>query len=144
MKFGLSLALILVAGPSLGQTVPGLAHLRDTSEDARPLSVSIWYPSEEKASGTVGGTPVFVGVAAAPNAEFTQSALPLVVVSHGGLRSATDSGAWLSSSIARAGFVVAEINAPRPDNAAVALNEIWQRPQDISRAIGRQDLGAAN
>lgn len=135
MKFGLSLALILVAGPSLAQTVPGLAHLRDTSDDARPLSVSIWYPSEEKASGTVGGNPVFEGVAAAPDAEFTQSPLPLVVISHGGLRSATDSGAWLSSSIARAGFVVVEVNAPRPDNAEAAVNEIWQRPQYISRAI---------
>ncbi|MFG6637931.1 hypothetical protein ACGYJ8_18585 [Sulfitobacter sp. 1A12126] len=91
MKFGLSLALILVAGPSLAQTVPGLAHLRDTSEDARPLSVSIWYPSEEKALGTVGGNPVFEGVAAAANAEFTQNSLPLVVMSHGGLQSATDS-----------------------------------------------------
>jgi len=135
MKFGLSLALILAAGPSLAQSVPGFAHLLDTSADARPLSLSIWYPSEGKASTTVGGNPVFEGAAAAPNAEFTQSALPLVVVSHGGLRSATDSGAWLSSSIARAGFIVVEVNAPRPDNAAVALNEIWQRPRDIRRAI---------
>ncbi|WP_406870909.1 hypothetical protein ABEB22_04290 [Thioclava sp. 'Guangxiensis'] len=135
MKFGLSLILILLAGPSLSQTVPGLAHLLDTSEDARPLSVSIWYPSEAKASTSVGGNPVFEGVAAAPNAEFTHSALPLVIVSHGGLRSATDSGAWLSSSIARAGFVVAEVNAPHPDNAAAALNEIWQRPRDIRRVI---------
>ncbi|MDF3383118.1 MULTISPECIES: hypothetical protein [Sulfitobacter] len=135
MKFSLSLALILAAGPSLAQTVPGLAHLRDTSENGLPLSVSIWYPSEEKSSGTVGGNPVFEGVAAAPNAEFTQSSLPLVILSHGGLRSATDSGAWLSSSIARAGFVVAEVNAQRPDNAEAAVNEIWQRPQNISRAI---------
>lgn len=135
MKFGLSLALILAAAPSFAQTVPGIAHLRDTSAEARPLALSIWYPSEDKASGTVGGNPVFEGAAAAPDARFAQRALPLVVVSHGGLRSATDSGAWLSASIAQAGFVVVEVNAPRPDNGATALNEIWQRPHDISRAI---------
>lgn len=135
MKFGISLALILAAAPCLAETSAGVAHLRDTSVDERPLLLSIWYPSEEQASGTIGGNPVFEGAPAAPDAPFTEVALPLVVLSHGGLRSATDSGAWLSSSIARAGYVVVEVNAPRPDNAATALNEIWRRPQDIRRAI---------
>lgn len=135
MKFGISLALILAAGPCLAETSAGVAHLRDTSVDERPLSLSVWYPSEEQASGTIGGNPVFEGAPAAPDAPFPESAFPLVVVSHGGLRSATDSGAWLSASIARAGYVVVEVNAPRPDNAVLALNEIWRRPQDIRRTI---------
>lgn len=135
MKFGLSLVLILAAAPCLAETATGVAYLHDTSVEERPLSLSIWYPSEEQASATIGGNPVFKGVSAAPDAHFPEGALPLVMVSHGGLRSASDSGAWLSSSIARAGYVVVEVNAPRPDNAAIALNEIWRRPQDIRRAI---------
>jgi len=135
MKLRLSLALILAATPCLAETAAGVAHLHDTSVEQRPLSMSIWYPSEEQASATVGGNPVFEGVSAAPDAHFPTGALPMVVVSHGGLRSAPDSGAWLSSSIARAGYVVVEVNAPRPDTAANALNEIWQRPQDIRRTI---------
>lgn len=135
MKFGISLALILAAAPCLAETAAGVAHLRDTSMDERPLSLSIWYPSEEQPTGTIGGNPVFEGASAVPDAPFPEDAFPLVVLSHGGLRSATDSGAWLSSSIARAGYVVVEVNAPRPDNAAIALKEIWRRPQDISRAI---------
>lgn len=135
MKFSFSLALMLAAAPGFAETAPGVSHLRDTSVGERPLSLSIWYPSEEQATGTVGGNPVFEGAPAAQDAPFPEAALPLVVVSHGGLRSATDSGAWLSSSIARAGYVVVEVNAPRPDNAAIAVNEIWQRPQDIRRAI---------
>lgn len=135
MKFGISLALIVAAAPCLAETAAGFAHLRDTSVAERPLSMSIWYPSEEQASGTIGGNAVFEGASAASDAPFLEGALPLVVLSHGGLRSATDSGAWLSSSIAQAGFVVVEVNAPRPDNAHVALNEIWQRPQDIRRVI---------
>lgn len=135
MKFGLSLALMLIAAPCLAETAAGVAYLHDTSVEERPLSLSIWYPSEEQASTIIGGNPVFEGVSAAPDAQFPEGVFPLVVVSHGGLRSATDSGAWLSSSIARAGYIVVEINAPRPDNAAIALNEIWRRPQDIRRAI---------
>lgn len=137
MKFCLSLALVLGAAPCMAETVAGVVYLQDTSLQERPLSLSIWYPSEEPASAEIGGNPVFEGVPAAPGSEFPDEPLPLVVVSHGGLRSASDSGAWLSSSIARTGKVVVEVNAPRPDNAAVALEEIWRRPQDIGRAIDR-------
>lgn len=135
MKFGISLALILAATPCLAETTAGVSHLRDTAVDERALSLSIWYPSNGQASGAIGGNPVFEGTLAAPDAPFPEGAFPLVVVSHGGLRSATDSGAWLSASIARAGYVVVEVNAPRPDNAVLALNEIWRRPQDIRRTI---------
>lgn len=135
MKLGLSLALILGAMPCLAEPAAGVSHLSDTSDRARPLSLSIWYPSNAPASATVGGNPVFQGVAAAPDAPLPDRALPLVVVSHGGLRSASDSGAWLSASVARAGFIVAEVNAPRPGTAAIALAEIGQRPQDIRRAL---------
>lgn len=135
MKFGLSLALISAAAPCLAETAAGVAYLSDTSVAERPLSMSIWFPAQERASASIGGNPVFVGVSAAPDARFPEAVLPLVVVSHGGLRSAADSGAWLSSSIARAGYIVVEVNAPRPEDATMALDEIWQRPLDIRRAI---------
>lgn len=135
MKLGLSLALILTAGPCQAETSPGIAYLADPTGIERPLALSIWYPSDEQASATIGGNAVFQGVAAAPDAPLPPGPLPLVVVSHGGLRSAADSGAWLGSSIARAGFLVVEVNAPFPDNAAESLDEIWRRPQDISRAL---------
>lgn len=32
-------------------------------------------------------------------------------------------------------YLAIEINAPRPTDADVAVNEIWQRPDDISRAL---------
>ncbi len=83
----------------------------------------------------VGGNAVFTGTAATADAPMTAGPLPLVVLSHGGLRSAPDSGAWLGASLAQAGFIVVEVNASRPENAATAANEIWQRPRDISRAL---------
>lgn len=135
MKLGLSLALALVATPCLAASAPGMASLSDPAGQARPLALSIWYPSDEPGSGTVGGTAVFTGASAALKAPLPARPLPLVMVSHGGLRSAADSGAWLSASLAQAGFLVVEVNAPRPGTAARALDEVWQRPQDIRRAL---------
>lgn len=60
----------------------------------RPLSLLIGYPSEEQVSDTIGGNAVFEGASAARDASFPEGAFPIVVVSHGGVRSATDSGAW--------------------------------------------------
>lgn len=130
-----SLALMLAATPCLAETTAGIAHSRVASVVERPLSLSIWYPSEEPTSISVGANPVFEGTPAALDAPLPNGTLPLVVLSHGGLRSAADSGAWLSASIARAGYVAVEVNAPRPNTASLALNEIWHRPQDIRRTI---------
>ena len=135
MKFPLALVLALTALPCLADPAPGLAPLSDATNADRPLALSLWYPSAEEPSGSIGGNAVFQGVPAATGAVLPESQLSLVVVSHGGLRSAANSGAWLSAALAQAGFVVAEVNAPRPESAAAALDEIWQRPQDIRRAI---------
>lgn len=137
MRPGLCLALVLISGPCLAETTAGIRHLSDTSDTTRPLALSVWYPTEAPPSAVVGGNAVFRGVAAAPEAPLPAGPLPLVVVSHGGLRSAADSGAWLSASLARAGFLVVEVNAPRPDRAVAALSEIWQRPQDMRRVVDR-------
>lgn len=135
MKLGHFLALILTAGPAIADTSAGIAYLSGASDDARPLALSIWYPTAEPASATIGGNAVFQGAPAALGAALPETRLPLVVLSHGGLRSAADSGAWLGASLARAGFVVVEVNAPRPKDGVAALDEIWRRPADISRAI---------
>lgn len=135
MRPGLCLALVLTSGPCLAETVAGVRHLSDRSDPGRPLALSVWYPSDGTASAVIGGNAAFRGVAAAPDAPLPAGPLPLVVVSHGGLRSADDSGAWLSSSLARAGFIVVEVSAPRPELPAEALVEIWQRPKDMRRAL---------
>ncbi|MGL4557997.1 MAG: alpha/beta hydrolase family protein, partial [Afipia sp.] len=69
------------------------------------------------------------------DAPITQGQFPLILVSHGGLRSAEDSGAWLSSALARSGRIVVEVNGPRPGTGAEAVNEIWRRAHQLSRAL---------
>lgn len=104
-------------------------------EGERPLSLTLWYQAEGGTAQTVGGNAVFRGVNAGLDAPLLDYLSPVVFVSHGGLRSAAESGAWLSAALARNGFIAVEINAPRPDTAAQAIDEIWQRPTDITRAL---------
>ena len=137
MKFaGLAAVFIMWASSALAEQPIGFANI-DIAEQGshRPLTISLWYPAIDGIQETVGGNAVFKGVAAAPDATPIDRKLPLVLLSHGGLRSAADSGAWLASEIARTGHLVIEINAPRPLSPAEAVNEIWRRPSDISRAL---------
>jgi predicted dienelactone hydrolase len=126
-----------------GSTVPcaaeyavGHTTMHVTAEGAdRSVSLSVWYPTATIETDQIGGNAVFQGTPAAQDAPVLQGRFPLVVLSHGGLRSAADSGAWLSAALTRTGFVTVEVNAPRPARAADAVNEIWQRPADMSRAL---------
>lgn len=133
------LAALLLATPCLADSPVGVRTLAaDSGDDPRRLSLSVWYPAE--GGGTVeevGGNAVFVGQPAHRDAAMAPGQHPLVLLSHGGLRSAADSGAWLSGRLAENGFVVVEVNGPRPDSAAGAVDEIWRRPQDVSRALDR-------
>lgn len=131
----LGAALLAPALPGRAAAAPGVARLAGPAGQARPLSLSIWYPSAAAATGRFGGTAVFDGTAVAADAPVPEGMRPLVLISHGGLRSASNSGAWLGVALAEAGMLVAEVNAPRPETAGQAVNEIWQRPRDIRRAL---------
>lgn len=131
----LTLSAAALAPPAAADPAPGMARLADTSISGRSLTLSVWYPSTAEASTTVGGNAVFLGVPASVEPPEGDVALPLVVLSHGGLRSAPDSGAWLAAALAAAGRLVVEVNAPRPLTAGDAVEEIWRRPEDISRAL---------
>ena len=137
MKFaGLAAVFIVWASSALAEQAIGFASIDVADQGShRPLTISLWYPAIDGIQETIGGNGVFQGVAAAPDATPIDKKVPLVLLSHGGLRSAADSGAWLTSEMARAGYLVIEINGPRPLSPAEAVDEIWRRPSDISRAL---------
>lgn len=135
MKFALLLSLFaLSASAACADQTIGVATVVDRHAD-RPLTMTLWYPGTGGTVEVVGGNAVFTGVTAARDAAVAMESLPVVLVSHGGLRSAADSGAWLSAGLARAGYLAVEINAPRATSAAQGVNEIWQRPADVTRAL---------
>lgn len=132
-----ALAACFFALPAFAEPLVGVRTIAPAAgEDLRALSVTVWYPAKDGGSlEDIGGNAVFVGQPAYRDAEIVQDTLPLVLLSHGGLRSAADSGAWLGRRLAEAGFIVAEVNGPRPGSAEQAVNEIWRRPQDVSLAL---------
>lgn len=137
MKLAIYLFLFVAcASPSFAEQSLGVTSIAVTSEDpARPLTLSLWYPGNGGTQENVGANAVFTGVIAGRNASLAMDRAPVVLVSHGGLRSATNSGAWLAAALARAGYLAVEINAPRPATAADAVDEIWRRPDDVNRAL---------
>ena len=137
MKPAICLSLFVAsASPSFADQSLGVAsiHLTDETQN-RPLALTVWYPGYGGTQENVGANAVFTGVIAGRDASLTEERLPVVLLSHGGLRSAEDSGAWLTAALARAGYLAVEINAPRPGMAINAVTEIWHRPNDVSRAL---------
>lgn len=102
------------------------------------LDMTLWYPAGAGGTAvTVGDNAVFQGAPARQDAPIADDSFPLVLLSHGGLRSAPDSGAWIASRLAAEGFVVA---APRPprlegEQAKDAPKELWLRPADLSATL---------
>lgn len=131
------IAACLFVTPCLADEMIGVQTMAaDTASSERALSLSVWYPAQ--AGGTledIGRNAVFTGSSAFRDAPVSDKVSPLIIVSHGGLRSADESGAWVSARLAKAGFVVVEVNAPRPRRANDAVDEIWRRPQDVSRTL---------
>lgn len=121
-------ATVAVADPVLGVSTIEV-------DGPRPLTLTLWYLGRGGEQDLVAGNAVFEGTAANRDALLVGDAVSLVLVSHGGLRSASDSGAWLAAALARVGHLVVEVNGPRPATAAQAVDEIWHRPNEISRAL---------
>lgn len=86
---------------------------------------------------SVGENAVFQGAPARQDAPLAEGSFPLVLLSHGGLRSAPDSGAWIASRRATEGFVVAAARAPRLEGARVrdAPKEFWLRGADLTATL---------
>ena len=102
------------------------------------LNVSVWYPAGAGGTAvTVGDNAVFQGTPARQDAPVADGSFPLVLLSHGGLRSAPDSGAWIASRLAAQGFVVAAPHPPRLEGASArdAPKELWLRPADLSATL---------
>ncbi|NDV99045.1 hypothetical protein [Salipiger sp. PrR002] len=137
---GLALAALL-AVPGFaeeGETAVGVSTMvRPEANFDRGISMTIWYPaqSDAGASELVGRNAVFEGTPAQREASPQPGKLPLVLLSHGGLRSAEQSGAWLAARLAAGGFIVAEVSGQRPRDQASAVGEIWRRPAELGQAL---------
>lgn len=135
-----SLLLICLTTPAFAVDSP-IGFQTTTLPDAqnnRPLEMVVWYPGTTTATPElIADTIVFVGNPAVPDAPPTAGEHPLVVISHGNGGNWINQ-AWLASALAHQGYIVAAVNHPgttSKDRSPQAAAQLWQRPNDIRRAI---------
>jgi predicted dienelactone hydrolase len=140
VKLALAIVLALSAnGPALAETVGVREIVVPTPERGSSLEVNAWYPTSATATDAlIGDNAVFRGVAAARNGPVAGRALPLVLIAHGGFRSAPDVASWLASALAAKGFVAVVMRPPAiPGGRATRSipNELSLRPADMTAAL---------
>lgn len=103
-----------------------------------PLRVTVWYPALPGGRlELVGDGKIFRGVEAWRDAPIEKGRFPLVLVSHG-LGGNIAGLSWLTTALARAGFIVAGPNHPGTtagDSTPEATVRIWERAGDISAVL---------
>ena len=125
------LPAVAVAGAGVEQLEVPVAH-REAA-----VAITLFYPAGDVETEAVGGTAVFAPVDAAPGAVALEGRHPLVLLSHGGMRSAPGGGDWLAIRLVNEGYAVAVVRGPAlgPADAARAPAELWQRPKDMSAVL---------
>ncbi len=135
----LSACLLAANTPAHAADPVGLSFLSvPVPERHGTMDITLWYPAT--AGGTpvlIGDSPLFKGETAQRDAPAAAGDYPLILLSHGGLKSGPFIGAWMASRLASKGFVVAMMRQPDPQTTTSeeSIHEIWLRPADLSAAL---------
>ncbi len=129
----------VVLAPARAEDAVGVRTLAVTvPERGEAIDLTVWYPVKTGGRDEpVGATAIFAGTPARRNAEMADGAFPIVLLAHGGLRSAPHLGGWIAAHLAARGRIVAVVPPPRlgPGDAHAAVRELWLRPADLSAAL---------
>ncbi|EJJ24915.1 hypothetical protein PMI11_06791, partial [Rhizobium sp. CF142] len=128
----LSACLLATNAPAHAADTIGLSFLSvPVPERGGSMDITLWYPAMAGgASILIGDSPLFKGEAAQQDAPAAAGSHPLILLSHGGLKSGPFIGAWMASRLASKGFVVAMMRQPDPQTmtSEESLHEIWLGP----------------
>jgi len=105
---------------------------------SEPERVLMTYPAKGDGEPySLGADELWTGVPARREATPTAERFPLVILSHGSGGNAASLG-WLSTELAKNGFIVAapnHIHSTSGDSIPIESFKIWERPKDISALI---------
>jgi predicted dienelactone hydrolase len=144
VRYGIWTFLILMnavagvasAAPDNRVGVRSLTALAPTRGQA--VELALWYPTASEGSPEpVGENKIFKGMPALRNAPIADGRYPVILVAHGGFRSAPNHEGWIAAYLAARGYIVGVTRPPTlgPRDAQRALPEIWLRPTDLSAAL---------
>ncbi|UTV29179.1 alpha/beta hydrolase family protein [Photobacterium atrarenae] len=132
----LMLSFSVNAGDS---TEIGLQVKRIYSPDRqRDVEIYYWYPTHAQgASETFGESKVFLSTDVIRDAEIAPGQYPVVLLSHGGMRSAFVHTGWIAAALVKQGYMVVVPKPPGFDalQPQSAPYELVRRPSDISLAL---------
>lgn len=126
------------SGSSIAAPVGVFSATYTDAGTGRQIDLTLWYPATGPGTPvTIGGNAVFEGTSGERGAPIPPGRHPLVVLSHGGLRSSSNNGAWLAKRLARAGYIVVAEHGPMlgAKDAQLAVEEIANRARDLSGAL---------
>lgn len=135
----LSACLLVTKTPAHASDTVGLSSLSIAVPERHGImDITLWYPATAGGAPVlIGDSPLFKGEVAQQDAPAAAGSHPLILFSHGGLKSGPFIGAWMASRLASKGFVVAMMRQPDPHTmtSEESLHEIWLRPADLSAAL---------
>lgn len=109
------------------------------------IDIYYWYPSSKRDTDFIfGNSKIFAAVATNFNAEIAPGKFPVVLLSHGGMRSSFTHSGWIASALAKAGYIVIVPKPPGVDEITpdLAVNEISLRAADLM--LGLSNLENVN
>lgn len=104
----------------------------------KSIDVYYWYPTkEENDNFNFGNNKIFHSTKAVQDAEIAPSKHPVIVLSHGGTKSAFTHTGWIASALTKRGYIVVVPKPPEPSEIKphLAINELSYRPSDIVLAL---------
>lgn len=97
------------------------------------INTMLFYPSLEKENFILGKHKLFISENISLNGKIKENKYPLIILSHGGLRSAPNQINWLGKSLAKEGFIV--LITKNNIDKKTALYEPWLRANDMFISI---------
>jgi len=148
LAFALLAAGLLAAAAAQSGTPPVGLRILSVPTPARggAIEASLWYPAAGSGKeALIGDSKIFQGVAVLRDSPVMTGPLPVILLSHGGMRAAPNMGNWIAARLAANGYLVAMAGLPDPRSlrAQDAPREIGLRPADLSATLTAVEKHAA-
>ncbi len=139
VKQGLLAALLVVGSEAKAEMHTALTiKSLYSAERAKTVEIYYWYPTQTASPATAfGNGKIFEPVDFIEDASIAPGKFPVVLLSHGGLRSSFSHVGWIASALSKQGYVVIAPKPPEPQTltAGESVNELSLRPADLTLGL---------
>lgn len=139
LKQGLLAALLVVGSEAKADMHTALTvKSLYSAERAKTVEIYYWYPTQTASPTTAfGNGKIFEPTDVVVDANITPGKFPVVLLSHGGLRSSFSHVGWIAAALSKQGYVVIAPKPPEPQTltASESVNELSLRSADLTLGL---------